>query len=126
MEIEWDEAKNRENIAKHGLDFLDASQVFESPVLERIDNRFDYGEERSSQTDWDRVANMKDEEIDYSDIPKLRSDFFENAQIRWPGTKKQITLRLDPDVVDFFKHFGKGYQRAMNNVLRKYMETHQQ
>ena len=80
---------------------------------------------KTSETDWDRVINMKDEEIDYSDIPQLREDFFENAQIRWPGNKKQITLRLDPDVVDYFKHFGKGYQRAMNNVLRKYMETHQ-
>jgi uncharacterized protein (DUF4415 family) len=80
---------------------------------------------KSSQTDWDRIVTMKEEEIDYSDIPKLREEFFENAQVRWPGTKKQITLRLDPDVVEYFKHLGKGYQRAMNNVLRKYMEAHQ-
>lgn len=80
---------------------------------------------KKSQTDWDRVMNMKDEEIDYSDIPELREDFFNNAHIRWPGNKKQLTLRLDPpDVVDYFKHIGKGYQRTMNNVLRKYMEVH--
>jgi uncharacterized protein len=46
MKTEWDEAKNRENIAKHGLDFIDAAKIFESPVLERLDNRFDYGEDR--------------------------------------------------------------------------------
>jgi uncharacterized protein len=46
MKIEWDEAKNRTNIAKHGLDFVDAAQVFEGPVLERLDTRFDYDEDR--------------------------------------------------------------------------------
>lgn len=46
MKFEWDEAKNRENFVKHGLDFADAPKVFESPVLERLDDRFDYGEDR--------------------------------------------------------------------------------
>lgn len=46
MKFEWDDVKNQENIAKHGLDFVDASQVFESPVLERLDDRFDYDEDR--------------------------------------------------------------------------------
>ncbi len=79
---------------------------------------------KTSQTDWDRVINMREEEIDYSDIPALGDDFFKNAQVHWPGNKKQLTLRLDPDVVDYFKHLGKGYQRTMNNVLRKYMDAH--
>jgi uncharacterized protein (DUF4415 family) len=78
-----------------------------------------------SETDWVRVMNMTDEEIDTSDIPEMSEDFFKNAHIRWPGNKKQLTLRLDPDVVDYFKHLGKGYQSTMNNVLRKYMEAHQ-
>ena len=80
---------------------------------------------KPSQTDWDRIMNMKDEEIDYSDIPALGDDFFKNARVRWPGNKKQLTLRLDPDVVDYFKHLGKGYQKTMNYVLRRYMEAHQ-
>ena len=67
---------------------------------------------------------MKEEEIDYSDIPALGDDFFKNARVRWPGNKKQLTLRLDPDVVDYFKHLGKGYQSTMNYVLRRYMEAH--
>lgn len=46
MKFEWDENKNAENIAKHDLDFVDAYQVWDSPMLEFPDTRFDYGEER--------------------------------------------------------------------------------
>jgi len=42
--------------------------------------------------------------------------------IRWPGPKKQITLRIDPDVLTFFRKRGKRYQTAMNAVLRCHME----
>ncbi len=78
---------------------------------------------RKSKTDWARVKAMKDSEIDYSDIPPLEKDFFKKA-VLWPGTKKQITLRLDPDVIDFFKKKGRGYQSMINAVLRKYVEAH--
>jgi uncharacterized DUF497 family protein len=43
---EWDEAKSRENIAKHGIDFADTHRIFEGPMLVRPDDRQDYGEER--------------------------------------------------------------------------------
>jgi uncharacterized DUF497 family protein len=43
---EWDEAKNRGNVAEHGLDFQDAERVFAGPCVTFEDNRFDYGEER--------------------------------------------------------------------------------
>jgi uncharacterized protein len=46
MEFEWDEAKNRQNIAKHGIDFADARRIFDKPVLLRPDDRKDYGENR--------------------------------------------------------------------------------
>lgn len=46
MEFEWDEAKNHQNIAKHGIDFVDARSIFDKPVLLRPDNRKDYGENR--------------------------------------------------------------------------------
>jgi uncharacterized protein (DUF4415 family) len=73
-----------------------------------------------SLTDWKRIDAIKDGDIDYSDIPKLGSDFFANA-IRWPGPKRQLTLRIDPDVLDFFKKTGKGYQSRINSVLRMQM-----
>lgn len=70
------------------------------------------------------------EQIDYSDAPKLDGRFFANAIAVNPGTlmaalgsgaKQQITLRVDRDVIEFFKSQGKGYQRLMNFALRAYM-----
>jgi uncharacterized DUF497 family protein len=46
MKYEWDEAKNRTNLAKHGLSFEDAEQVFAGPCVTFEDDRFVYGEER--------------------------------------------------------------------------------
>lgn len=66
---------------------------------------------------------MKDEEIDTSDIPELTEDFFKKA-VLWPGRKKQVTLRIDPDIIDFFKKQGRGYQSMINAVLRKYVDAH--
>ncbi len=77
---------------------------------------------RHSRTDWKRIDAMKDEDIDYSDIPPLDVSFFKEA-VLWPGHKRQITLRLDPDVLSFFRKHGKGYQTTINAVLRKYMEV---
>src|SRR2546428_4324859 len=76
---------------------------------------------RRSRTNWKRVDALRDSEIDLSDVPELGPEFFSKA-IRWPGKKKQITLRLDPDVLAFFRKRGKGYQTTINAVLRKYVE----
>jgi uncharacterized protein (DUF4415 family) len=65
---------------------------------------------------------MPDSKIDYSDVTELDAGFFRHA-IRWPGKKRQITLRLDPDILAFFRRHGKGYQTTINAVLRRYMET---
>ena len=46
MRFEWDEDKRQENLRKHGLDFEDASELFNGPRLVRHDTRFDYGEDR--------------------------------------------------------------------------------
>jgi uncharacterized protein (DUF4415 family) len=76
-----------------------------------------------SLTDWERVDAMRDEDIDTSDIPALDESFFANATIRMPKPKKAITIRLDQDVVDWYKSEGKGYQTRINAVLRLYMEA---
>ena len=76
---------------------------------------------KESRTDWVRIDAMKDEDIDCSDIPELDDAFFREA-VPWPTNKKQITLRLDPEVLDFFKAQGRGYQTAINKVLRRYIE----
>ncbi len=79
---------------------------------------------KRSQTNWKKIDSLPDSKIDYSDIPALGDEFFRRA-IRWPGNKRQITLRLDPDILAFFRHHGKGYQTTINAVLRRYMEAQQ-
>ena len=80
---------------------------------------------RESRTDWNRLKKMPDSEIDFSDVPKLDKSFFSRAQIRMPKRKKSVSLRLDPDVLDWFKHEGRGYQTRINAILRAYVEAHQ-
>ncbi|MCA9444567.1 MAG: BrnT family toxin [Candidatus Omnitrophica bacterium] len=46
MEFEWDETKEKENLRKHGIDFISAATVFDGPMLTRVDTREDYGEVR--------------------------------------------------------------------------------
>lgn len=77
---------------------------------------------KRSRTNWKQVDGLKDSEIDFSDAPELGPDFFAKA-VRWPGKKRQITLRLDPDVLTFFRKHGRGYQSTINAILRKYMEA---
>jgi uncharacterized protein (DUF4415 family) len=73
-----------------------------------------------------KLAAMPDSRIDYSDIPK------QAGAVSWtrPGAlisgenKRQITLRLDSDVLDFFKSTGTRYQSRINAVLREYVKAH--
>ena len=79
---------------------------------------------KNSLTDWEKIDAMNDEEIDTSDIPPLDEDyFFANAEVRMPKKKITVTMRVDPDVLNWFKSFGKGYQTRMNAVLRSYMDA---
>jgi len=72
----------------------------------------------------DAVAAMPDEQIDYNDAPSLPDAVWMKAAAEPPHTKQQITLRLDAEVLDFFKHTGKRYQSRINAVLRTYVEAH--
>ena len=76
-----------------------------------------------SGTDWDRLRRIKDKDIDVSDIPPLDDAFFKNATLRMPDNKKAVSLRLDADVLDWFKNQGKGYQTKINAVLRLYVQA---
>lgn len=72
----------------------------------------------------DVVAAMPDEQIDYTDAPALPDAVWMKAATQLPHTKQQITLRIDAEVLDFFKNTGKRYQSRMNAVLRSYVEAH--
>ena len=74
-------------------------------------------------SDLKRLRNMKDEEIDYADIPELDEDFFKRAVIVLPQPKASVCIRLDQEVLDWFKAQGKGYQTRINALLRAYMEA---
>jgi uncharacterized protein (DUF4415 family) len=68
---------------------------------------------------------MQDEDIDFSDIPEITPEMFARAvvvrQLR-PRRKAQLTLRIDEDVLAWFKAQGRGYQTKMNLLLRAYMD----
>ena len=66
---------------------------------------------------------MKDSEIDYSDIPRPDKTFLKKATMAWPPAKKQLTIRLDEDVLAWLKGHGKGYQTRINRILRGVMES---
>ena len=71
------------------------------------------------------LAARTDNQIDYSDIPELGEVFWKNAKVVHPrGSKEQLTIRFDADVVEWFKAKGKGYQTHMNAVLRAYVDAH--
>lgn len=72
----------------------------------------------------DTVSSMPDEQIDYSDAPTLPDAVWMKAATELPQTKKQITLRIDADVLEFFRSTGARYQSRMNAVLRAYVEAH--
>jgi uncharacterized protein (DUF4415 family) len=69
------------------------------------------------------LAARPDSEIDYSDIPALTDEQLKNA-VRgrfYRPVKRQITARVDADVLDWLKSQGKGYQSRINAILRREM-----
>lgn len=69
------------------------------------------------------IAAMPDDQIDYSDAPYFPNAVWMKAVDKLPETKQQLTLRIDADVIGFFRHTGKRYQTRINAVLRAYVEA---
>jgi uncharacterized protein (DUF4415 family) len=79
---------------------------------------------RKGKTDWEKLRNLADEEIDASiaNDPDWSDDWhWSEAVLVIPPKKKAISIRVDADVLDYFKKEGAGYQRRMNAVLRSYV-----
>ena len=86
------------------------------------------GTSPASETDWERLRSLADEDIDTSDIPEPTPEQFARAVVR-KGLKpvlpkQQVTLRLDAEVLAWFRAQGGGYQTRINQLLRAYMEAH--
>lgn len=79
---------------------------------------------KQSETDWARVDALTDAEIDTSDIPPLSDEFFRRSHVRLPGGKVAVTVRIDPDVLAWFKAQGADYEQRMHAALRLYAEAH--
>ncbi len=69
------------------------------------------------------VRALPDEKIDYSDIPEMGDEFWKNAELVLPRSKQQISIKVDRDVLDFFRKDGPGYQTRMNAVLKSYVRA---
>jgi uncharacterized protein (DUF4415 family) len=74
----------------------------------------------SSRTDFKKLSRMRDKDIDFSEISTLGHDFFKKAIIQMPVAKSSVSIRLDRDILDWFKKQGRGYQTRINAVLRTY------
>jgi uncharacterized protein (DUF4415 family) len=85
-----------------------------------------------SRTDWKRLDRLTEDDLDQEiatdpDWAEIPHDWHKRAVPFYPkGPKAQITLRLDPDVLAWYKQQGKGYQTRINAVLRAYMDAHRQ
>jgi len=78
------------------------------------------------ESDWERLDQKGDEDIDYSDIPPLREEFFAQAKVYVPASKRAAAVQLDKDILTWFKGQSEEYQLLINVVLRKYMELQQE
>jgi len=77
------------------------------------------------ETDMEALRNLREEDIDLSDIPELDKNFWKYAKIVRPDTTQQVTLRIKKSVLEYFKAGGKGYQTRMNQVLESFVKSHQ-
>src|ERR1700682_3202344 len=86
-----------------------------------------WGDRRKGKTDWARVDAMTDEEVEASiandpDWADFKDIDWSDAGLVMPTRKKATPIRVDEDVLDFFKEEGDGSQRRLNAVLRSYMQ----
>lgn len=91
-------------------------------TAEELDDMIRRGE---TETDWERVRSLTPEEIEASIDFEDEGEFdWSTAQAGIPPIKRQLTVRLDGDIIDWFKSQGPRYQTRMNAVLRSYVNAH--
>jgi uncharacterized protein (DUF4415 family) len=75
------------------------------------------------KTDFGRLRQMREQDIDDSDIPRLGRSFWQKAKLTMPRPKDRLTIRVDHDVVEWLKKKGSGYQTRINAILRSYIKA---
>ena len=79
------------------------------------------------ESDWARVDRQTDAQIVRAvksdrDAETLAAAFWKNAKVQMPRRKVPVTIKLDPDVLAFFRKAGRGYQTRINAVLRSFIQ----
>ena len=81
-----------------------------------------------SRTDWARIDAMTEAELeqaiasdpDWADVPE---NWYEQAEAVMPKPKVPVSIRLDADVIEYFRGTGRGRQTRVNSILRAYKEA---
>ncbi len=88
------------------------------------------GDVRGDRTDWARVDAMTEEELERNIAADPDADIpdpdWTTARLVFPEGKEWVHLRIDPDVLNWFRRQGPGYPTRVNEVLRAYMDAHQE
>lgn len=79
-------------------------------------------------TDWNRLQRLSDSDIRKGiesdpDVHATDEEFWKNAKVVLPRRKEVVTMRLDADLLEWFRQHG-GYQTRINAILRAYMKAH--
>ncbi len=77
-----------------------------------------------SKTDWEALAAMTDEEIDYSEIAPLSAAFFERARVWQPQPQVTLKLQVDADILEWFQKTSDNWEAQVQAALRFYVESH--
>src|SRR6266700_2612407 len=124
MEFDWNPAKCAKNIAERGIDFADVLVAFIDPTRKVAEDR----RKNKGKTDWKRLDRMTSTQVeaiaagDRVGAPMTDAEWAK-AEIVHPH-KVAVGLKLDDDLLGWFKSQGKGYQTRINTILRRYYETH--
>ena len=81
---------------------------------------------RTGRVDLRRLREAREDEIRETspeELANLPDDFWDEAEVVLPVAKKAISLRVDEDVLEYFRSLGPGYQTRMNAVLRSFMKS---
>jgi len=76
------------------------------------------------KTNLDHIDAMTDDMIDTSDIPPLTDNFFATAKWRMPKPKVKVTVEVEPEVLDWFKAQGTGWEHQLTAAIRIYAHAH--
>jgi uncharacterized protein (DUF4415 family) len=80
---------------------------------------------KKHETDYEQLDAMRDEDIDFSEIPPITDEMFGRGVVRnnvLTQTKEELTLLIDTDVLQWFQSRGRGWETLINFLLRRYMQ----